>query len=199
MKSQGHPGSQLQLLKYGPVIRHSAMSPPPVWEQPGILDLAELRVNRHQGGSDPGNGCDQPITRAEPLEEQLLDWISDFKPDDEPCTRELVDGLRCSSQGPIALAASLLSARGDSIRGRAASREACDRVQLDRVRSDAALAVQEVKEPQTRHRRPRSRAVLGVVVGTWIAACSQERNAGVLHQQPRRASRADGAAKRRQL
>src|SRR5438093_1153357 len=99
MKSQGHPGSQLQLLKYGPVIRHSAMSPPPVWEQPGILDLGELRVNRHEGGSDPGNGCDQPITRAEPLEEQLLDWISDFKPDDEPCTRELVDGLRCNFAG----------------------------------------------------------------------------------------------------
>jgi Recombinase/Recombinase zinc beta ribbon domain len=30
-----------------------------------------------------GDGCDQPITRAEPLEEQLVDWIIDFKPDEE--------------------------------------------------------------------------------------------------------------------
>src|SRR2546426_361007 len=30
-----------------------------------------------------GHGCDQPITRAEPLEEQLVDWISDFRPDEE--------------------------------------------------------------------------------------------------------------------
>ena len=30
-----------------------------------------------------GDGCDQPITRAEPLEEQLADWIIDFKPDEE--------------------------------------------------------------------------------------------------------------------
>ena len=30
-----------------------------------------------------GDGCDQPITRAEPLEEQLVEWISDFRPDDE--------------------------------------------------------------------------------------------------------------------
>jgi site-specific DNA recombinase len=30
-----------------------------------------------------GDGCDQPITRAEPLEEQLIDWISDFQPDEE--------------------------------------------------------------------------------------------------------------------
>jgi len=30
-----------------------------------------------------GDGCDQPITRAEPLEEQLVDWISDFRPDED--------------------------------------------------------------------------------------------------------------------
>jgi DNA invertase Pin-like site-specific DNA recombinase len=30
-----------------------------------------------------GDGCDQPITRAEPLEEQLVEWISDFKPGEE--------------------------------------------------------------------------------------------------------------------
>jgi Recombinase zinc beta ribbon domain len=30
-----------------------------------------------------GDGCDQPITRAEPLEEQLVEWISDFRPDEE--------------------------------------------------------------------------------------------------------------------
>ena len=30
-----------------------------------------------------GNDCDQPITQAEPLEEQLVDWISDFRPDEE--------------------------------------------------------------------------------------------------------------------
>ena len=30
-----------------------------------------------------GHGCDQRITRAEPLEEQLVDWISDFRPDEE--------------------------------------------------------------------------------------------------------------------
>jgi hypothetical protein len=30
-----------------------------------------------------GNDCDQPITRAEPLEEQLVEWISDFRPDEE--------------------------------------------------------------------------------------------------------------------
>ena len=30
-----------------------------------------------------GDGCDQPITRAEPLEEQVVDWISDFRPDEE--------------------------------------------------------------------------------------------------------------------
>src|SRR6266516_4493937 len=29
-----------------------------------------------------GHGCDQPITRAEPLEEQLVEWISDFRPDE---------------------------------------------------------------------------------------------------------------------
>jgi hypothetical protein len=30
-----------------------------------------------------GDGCDQPITRAEPLEEQLVEWVSDFRPDEE--------------------------------------------------------------------------------------------------------------------
>ena len=30
-----------------------------------------------------GDGCDQPITRAEPLEQQLVDWVSEFTPDDE--------------------------------------------------------------------------------------------------------------------
>ncbi len=30
-----------------------------------------------------GQGCDQPITRAEPLEEQLVEWVSAFRPDEE--------------------------------------------------------------------------------------------------------------------
>jgi hypothetical protein len=30
-----------------------------------------------------GHDCDQPITRAEPLEERLVEWISDFRPDEE--------------------------------------------------------------------------------------------------------------------
>jgi hypothetical protein len=30
-----------------------------------------------------GDGCYQPITRAEPLEEQLVEWLSDFRPDEE--------------------------------------------------------------------------------------------------------------------
>jgi DNA invertase Pin-like site-specific DNA recombinase len=29
-----------------------------------------------------GNGCDQPLAKAEPLEEQLVDWLSGFQPDD---------------------------------------------------------------------------------------------------------------------
>ncbi len=30
-----------------------------------------------------GDGCDQPITRAEPLEEQLVEWISGFRRDEQ--------------------------------------------------------------------------------------------------------------------
>ena len=30
-----------------------------------------------------GNGCDQPIAKAEPLEAQLVDWLSGFQPDRE--------------------------------------------------------------------------------------------------------------------
>ena len=30
-----------------------------------------------------GHGCDQPITQAEPLEEQLIDWVATFRPDKE--------------------------------------------------------------------------------------------------------------------
>ncbi len=30
-----------------------------------------------------GEGCDQPITQAEPLEAQLVRWLSDFQPDEE--------------------------------------------------------------------------------------------------------------------
>jgi site-specific DNA recombinase len=30
-----------------------------------------------------GHGCNQPITQAEPLEEQLVDWVATFRPDEE--------------------------------------------------------------------------------------------------------------------
>jgi site-specific DNA recombinase len=30
-----------------------------------------------------GHGCDQPMAQAEPLEEQLVGWLSDFEPDEE--------------------------------------------------------------------------------------------------------------------
>src|SRR5579884_253894 len=30
-----------------------------------------------------GHGCKQPMTQAEPLEDQLVDWLSDFEPDEE--------------------------------------------------------------------------------------------------------------------
>jgi hypothetical protein len=30
-----------------------------------------------------GRGCDQPITQAEPLEEQLIDSVAAFRPDEE--------------------------------------------------------------------------------------------------------------------
>jgi hypothetical protein len=30
-----------------------------------------------------GHGCDQPMTQAEPLEEKLVRWLSDFQPDEE--------------------------------------------------------------------------------------------------------------------
>ena len=46
----------------------------------------------------PGDGCDQPITRAEPLEEQLVDWITDFKPDEELRTTILAS-IRSAANG----------------------------------------------------------------------------------------------------
>ena len=54
-----------------------------------------------------GHDCDQPITRAEPLEEQLVDWISGFQPDEE---------LRATILASIRSAAS--GANGDATRRR---------------------------------------------------------------------------------
>ena len=45
-----------------------------------------------------GDGCDQPITRAEPLEEQLIDWITDFKPDEE-LRAAIVASIRSVARG----------------------------------------------------------------------------------------------------
>ena len=64
-----------------------------------------------------GNDCDQPITQAEPLEEQLVDWISDFRPDEE---------LRAT------ILASIRSAARDSNHDEARRREIVG--QLERLR-----------------------------------------------------------------
>src|SRR5438270_8191895 len=45
-----------------------------------------------------GHDCDQPITRAEPLEEQLVDWISDFKPD-EALRAAILASIRTAARG----------------------------------------------------------------------------------------------------
>src|SRR5438093_8010537 len=45
-----------------------------------------------------GDGCDQPITRAEPLEEQLVDWIPDFKPDEE-LRAAILTSIRTAARG----------------------------------------------------------------------------------------------------
>jgi site-specific DNA recombinase len=36
-----------------------------------------------------GHGCEQPMTQAEPLEEQLVEWLSDFRPDEAVRTHAL--------------------------------------------------------------------------------------------------------------
>jgi hypothetical protein len=45
-----------------------------------------------------GDGCDQPITRAEPLEDQLVEWISDFRPDEELRTT-IFASIRTAARG----------------------------------------------------------------------------------------------------
>ncbi|TML13409.1 MAG: hypothetical protein E6G33_12090 [Actinobacteria bacterium] len=45
-----------------------------------------------------GPGCDQPITRAEPLEAQLVKWISDFRLD-EKLRAAIVASIRNASRG----------------------------------------------------------------------------------------------------
>ena len=45
-----------------------------------------------------GDGCDQPITRAEPLEDQLVDWITDFKPD-ESLRATILASIRSAANG----------------------------------------------------------------------------------------------------
>jgi hypothetical protein len=45
-----------------------------------------------------GRDCDQPITRAEPLEEQLVEWISDFRPDEE-LRAAILASIRSAARG----------------------------------------------------------------------------------------------------
>ena len=40
-----------------------------------------------------GEGCDQPIAKAEPLEEQLVGWLRDFQPD-QALRRRILDAIR---------------------------------------------------------------------------------------------------------
>jgi hypothetical protein len=94
-----------------------------------------------------GDGCDQPITRAEPLEEQLVEWISDFRPDEE---------LRATILASIRSAAR--ESNNDSVRRRELV------AQLDRLRdlyvmgdlsrSEYVLRRQALEEELSRARPP---------------------------------------------
>jgi len=59
-----------------------------------------------------GDPCGEPIVKAEPLEEQLVDWIRDFRPD-EPLLDLLLDTIRetaaNAAEQPAARRAELVS------------------------------------------------------------------------------------------
>jgi hypothetical protein len=50
-----------------------------------------------------GHGCEQPITKAEPLENQLADWLRAFQPDTDLralVLNKIAEQARQESSGP---------------------------------------------------------------------------------------------------
>jgi DNA invertase Pin-like site-specific DNA recombinase len=82
-------------------------------------DRCGARMHGHRGSRPPqrlyrcsgrrhGHGCKQPITKAEPLENQLADWLGAFQPDAELRTRVLdriTEQARQENDGPSRKAA----------------------------------------------------------------------------------------------